>query len=148
MILSFSVFGVPAPQGSFKAVRSQSTGRAVLLQSCARTMPWRSEVAAAAINARGTNSYWPAHGPVELAANFYLPRPSGHRGKRGLRPSAPTLPSKKPDLSKLVRAIEDALIGIAYHDDAQIVRLDVEKRYADDGVVPGLEIELKALESV
>lgn len=37
---------------------------------------------------------------------FYLPRPKGHFNSKGcLRPSAPLLPGKRPDLLKLTRAL-------------------------------------------
>lgn len=46
---------------------------------------------------------------------------------------------RKPDLSKLIRAAEDALTGIVYVDDARITRLVVEKRFAVDSP-PRVEI--------
>jgi Holliday junction resolvase RusA-like endonuclease len=63
---------------------------------------------------------------------FRLPRPKGHYGRRGLRPSAPAYPNVMPDLDKLARAILDALTGIVWRDDAQVVRLDVEKIYHEE----------------
>lgn len=39
-------------------------------------------------------------------------------------------PCVRPDVDKLVRALLDALTGIAYHDDGQVVALSVRKTYA------------------
>jgi len=39
-------------------------------------------------------------------------------------------PCVRPDVDKLVRALLDALTGIAYHDDGQVVALSVRKIYA------------------
>jgi Holliday junction resolvase RusA-like endonuclease len=39
-------------------------------------------------------------------------------------------PCVRPDVDKLVRALLDALTGIAYHDDGQVVALSVRKVYA------------------
>ena len=58
-------------------------------------------------------------------------RPKGHFGKRGLLPSAPIAPIVKPDLLKLARAVEDALSGLVYKDDAQIVREILDKHYGE-----------------
>ena len=47
----------------------------------------------------------------------------------------PSVPKKrkemavKPDLSKLIRATEDAFIGLLYADDAQIVETIARKHY-------------------
>jgi Holliday junction resolvase RusA-like endonuclease len=40
------------------------------------------------------------------------------------------LPVVMPDATKLLRGLEDALTGVVWHDDAQIVSQHVEKRYA------------------
>lgn len=143
--VSFVVLGVAAPQGSFRAAVSRRTGKAFLLQSCKRTMPWRQEVAAMAQQAMALHEHTsPFVGPVRLQLDFYLPRPAGHRGKRGLLPSAPTRPAKKPDLSKLVRAIEDALTSIVYLDDAQVVEIRATKSFADDEV-PGADVRVETV---
>lgn len=147
MTLTFTVLGVAAPQGSFKAIPSRSTGRPFLKQSCARTMPWRKEVAAVArVATQISLGRWPTLSAVLLRVTFYLPRPKGHHGKRGLLPSAPRFPTTKPDLSKLVRALEDALTGIVYRDDAQIVKHRVEKLYSD-GEAPRAIVEVELMES-
>lgn len=41
-------------------------------------------------------------------------------------------PTKKPDNDNIAKAVLDALNGIAYHDDAQIVSLSVDKFYSDE----------------
>jgi len=128
--IEFSVLGTPAPQGSFRAAYSPKSKRAFLIQANKRTMPWRQEVAAAAMQAMQDGGLFKCGGPVSLTATFFMPRPKGHYGKKGLRPSAPRWPDKKPDLSKLLRAIEDAMTGIVYIDDAQIVDCLIGKEYA------------------
>jgi Holliday junction resolvase RusA-like endonuclease len=40
-------------------------------------------------------------------------------------------PTKKPDADNIAKIIADGLNGVAYYDDAQIVSLQVEKRYGD-----------------
>jgi len=66
---------------------------------------------------------------------FWFPRPASHYGiKAGisyLKPTAPIEPisSRVGDLDKLCRAILDALTGVAYLDDRQVVELDARKAY-------------------
>ena len=49
-------------------------------------------------------------------------------------------PTKKPDLSNIVKGIEDALNGLVYKDDSSIVYLSVGKYYSD---VPRVEVILR-----
>jgi Holliday junction resolvase RusA-like endonuclease len=49
----------------------------------------------------------------------------------------------KPDTSNLVKAIEDALNGIAYYDDSQIVKLFAAKVNPRDGEPIGVAIRIQ-----
>jgi Holliday junction resolvase RusA-like endonuclease len=51
--------------------------------------------------------------------------------KKGLRPSVPK--ATKPDADNVAKALCDALNGIAWHDDGQVVELVVRKRHAAQG---------------
>ena len=48
-------------------------------------------------------------------------------------------PTSKPDIDNSVKSIFDALNGVAYHDDSQIVDLSVRKVY---GETPKVEVEI------
>lgn len=147
-LISFTVLGIAAPQGSMRAFVGKKTGRAFMTSDNKRTMPWRQDVAACAERACAVApKLWPITGACEMQVVFCLPRPMGHHGKKGLRKSAPPFPEKKPDLSKLIRAVEDALTGIVYDDDARIVRHDAKKTYADDGQVPHAYVRVTTLDS-
>lgn len=89
------------------------------------------------------------HGPpattaVSVVFRFYLPRPNAHfgsgRNAQRIRPSAPLFPAGKPDVLKLARAIEDALTGVVWKDDSQIVTELIEKCYGDP---PRVEITVR-----
>ena len=43
------------------------------------------------------------------------------------------LPTKKPDADNILKIIADALNGIAYADDKQVVTAEVQKLYAENG---------------
>jgi len=56
--------------------------------------------------------------------------------------SGNTRPTKKPDISNVLKIVEDALNGVAYKDDAQIVHNETDKFY---GEVPRVEVEIREL---
>lgn len=60
---------------------------------------------------------------VTLSVVYSFARPKG-RDRWRLDPCV------RPDVDKLCRALMDALTGIAYHDDGQVVALSVRKIYA------------------
>ena len=64
-------------------------------------------------------------GPMRCEMTFYLPRPKGHSGKRGLHSWAPEYPiaKERDDADKLARCAIDALTGIAWVDDIQVERI-------------------------
>jgi crossover junction endodeoxyribonuclease RusA len=136
--VSFTVAGLPAPQGSKKAIPNRHTGRTILLeQSGAKLKDWRDAVNAAAWQAVYASP--PAvrdvfRGPVGVSLAFTLPRPQS-------APKGRSWPCVRPDLDKLVRAVLDALTGPVLADDGQVVQLWATKSYP--GTVAGA-LELRA----
>lgn len=49
---------------------------------------------------------------------------------------------QKPDSDNIAKAILDALNGVAYYDDSQVVGLTVKKEYGDSARV---EVEIEIL---
>lgn len=135
--IAFTVIGLPAPQGSKRHV-----GRGILVESSKAVKPWREAVKAAAreqMVLRGLSA--PAvPGAVEIWITWFLPRPKKYANK----PLA--LPRSRPDLSKLLRATEDAMTDAGvWEDDACVVGAQVYKRYVGHGSlmdVPGAEIQV------
>jgi len=81
-------------------------------------------------------------GPVKVTLVFYRERPQSHYGVSGLNKSgreAP-FPTTKPDAGKLARGTIDAMTGVMYVDDAQIVEEIAIKRY---GTPPRAEITVE-----
>ena len=54
-------------------------------------------------------------------------------------------PITKPDVTNIAKGIEDALNGIIYKDDSQIVDLHISKYYSDR---PRVEVQIKELEGI
>ena len=137
--VAFDVAGLPVPQGNLRA--GLIAGRARIINSGPKFGPLHAWRGAIATEARAATHELLA-GPVEVRVTFRLPRPAGHSGKRGLLASAPAFPVRKPDADKLGRALLDALTGVVFLDDAQVVDLVVRKRYADIGQQPGAAVEV------
>jgi Holliday junction resolvase RusA-like endonuclease len=126
--VAFTVYGQPAPAGS-KTIGRGSGGHTFIRDSSKKSYPWKKDVAQAAGIAMQGNGL--LEGPLSLELVFHVPRPKGHFGVRGLRPSAPTHPTVKPDVLKLARAVEDAMTGVVFRDDAQIVTEVLQKTYGE-----------------
>jgi crossover junction endodeoxyribonuclease RusA len=126
--LSFTVYGQAQPAGSKVAMRTKQ-GKLLVRDAAKGSRPWKTQVAQAAGEAM--NGTGLLDGALEVSVIFTVPRPKGHFGKRGLRPSAPEHPTTRPDVTKLLRAVEDACTGIVWRDDAQIVAQHAVKRYGE-----------------
>jgi Holliday junction resolvase RusA-like endonuclease len=126
--VQFEVLGVPAPQGSKTAIARN--GRAHVIEGGSATgrakqRSWRIAVAEAAREAAAELEA-PMDGPLHLAVEFRLPMPAS-RPKR-MRELGMAWHTTKPDLSKLIRATEDALTDAGLiRDDARICALRVSK---------------------
>lgn len=146
MRITFSVYGEPRPAGSKRAFafrRKDGSLGANVTDDCAKTKPWQAEVKAAAMEAYSGS---PFDCPLELRLTFLVPRPGYHFRKNGtLKPGYVNVkPTKKPDLLKLARAVEDAMSKVIYRDDALIVEESLAKIYAER---PGVIVTLTPLDA-
>jgi Holliday junction resolvase RusA-like endonuclease len=124
--LYFTVEGTPVPQGSHAVSRA---GR--IYESNKKLAPWRRTVTAAAVDALGGREGFDE--AVYVLLDFWLPRP---------RTVKRVLPTVKPDVDKLTRAVLDALTAAgAWTDDALVLTCHSQKRYADD--LPGVDIKVR-----
>jgi Holliday junction resolvase RusA-like endonuclease len=140
------VYGEPAPQGSKRHV-----GNGVMIESSKKVKPWRQDVVTAALAAyyQDVTGEWlhsdaraPLDGPLAVRMTFTLRKPASAPKTRR------TWPDRKPDLSKLVRSTEDALVTAGViADDARIVDLVAAKRFPGEGLgsltSTGVRIEIE-----
>ena len=140
--LTFTVLGKPAPQGSKRHV-----GRGVMVESSKRCKPWRQDVRHTALDLRPDDWYANMDAAITLSVVFIFARPKSHfRANGQLKPSAPAhCTGRIGDVSKLVRAVEDAMTGILYNDDAQIISLIAHRRFANDREQPCAIITVSAV---
>lgn len=112
----------PQPQGSMSAMVGKDGRARIFHQHSKALKDWRNAVGTMArgahiIEASSTQ-------PIEVEVTFRRPRAASNRG---------TYPVMAPDLDKYLRAVLDALTGIAYYDDAQVCRVIAGKEYGPAG---------------
>jgi crossover junction endodeoxyribonuclease RusA len=136
-MIYINVIGTPAPQGSKRHV-----GHGVMVESSEKVAPWREAVANAAV-AQVPEASRGLDGPINLRVAFRLKAPASASKKR-----LALGPVGAPDLSKLVRATEDALTTAGvWKDDSRVVSIDATKRYALPGEATGAVLMIDLAET-
>lgn len=121
MKIQFSVHGEASGKGSLISGVGKKTGR-VYSHSPKSTIRWEARVAQEAQEAmKGEASLM--EGPLAVIIRFRLPKPKSAKKN--------SLPDKRPDLDKLIRAVLDGMSKIVYKDDGQVTDLSVAKRYGE-----------------
>ena len=82
---------------------------------------------------------------LQVAINAFYPIPqSFSRAKRKAAETGNLRPTTKPDCDNIIKVVLDALNGVAYYDDKQVVCVSCNKYYAETGY---LNIEIKELKN-
>lgn len=131
--ISFQARGIPQPKGSTKAFMRPGMRFPVVTNDNLKTKPWADVVR---LVAQQYAPSLPWDGAVELSVWFSLVRPKS-------LPKKIVHHVKKPDLDKLVRTVKDALKGVIYIDDSQVMYVEAKKKYADDGSAPGVYVVVR-----
>jgi crossover junction endodeoxyribonuclease RusA len=124
---SFIVYSRAAPQGS-----KRHLGNGIMVEASKRVKPFRTDVQGVALEAIPTD--WELGADFHLTVDFHFLRPKSHLTSKGaLTKSAPLYPTGRQigDTDKLIRSVCDALTGIAYYDDSQVVDITAKKRFSD-----------------
>ena len=115
---SIWVEGHPQPQGSMRGFVHK--GRVLLTDSNKKMKPWRAKIASVAAEL-GLPEF---KGAVKMEVVFWLPCP---KYSAKAHEKSDVLPTKRPDLDKLLRAIGDALTDVWFADDSQVVEIHAVK---------------------
>jgi len=132
MTLRFIVYGQAEPAGS-----KRNIGHRRIIDANPKAAEWKRQVAQVVGHAFDGNRL--LEGPLRLELVFYRPRPANHygtgRNQGRVKASAPEYPITRPDCLKQARGIEDALTGVIWRDDSQIVDELLFKRYGSPACV-------------
>jgi Holliday junction resolvase RusA-like endonuclease len=131
MHVTFKVEATPVGKGRPKFARR---GNFVSTYTPTKTRDYEDLIKVAAKQAMGTNE--PLKTPVAAYIYITVPIPQSYPKKRfkacleGLE-----RPCKKPDIDNIIKAYLDAMNGIVYDDDTQVVSLHSTKVYGTVGLV-------------
>jgi crossover junction endodeoxyribonuclease RusA len=128
------VLGTPATQGSKRGFVNK--GRVQLVESSEKTLrPWREAVRSEAQRwvegyddpiARADLLVNLANSPIAVHLHFGMARPQSAPKRRRTWPTG----ARSGDIDKLARACLDALTGVLFADDSQVVELVATKDYS------------------
>ena len=136
-MIRLTISGEAVAQGRPRAVRR---GNSVRLYDPAKSRNYKAYVRmTAALAYKGAL----LDGEIALKIAIYrLPPQSWSKAKTALALAGGIRPATKPDLTNSAKGIEDALNGLIWRDDAQIVHLELDKFYAAE---PRVEITVKKI---
>jgi Holliday junction resolvase RusA-like endonuclease len=156
-ILDFFVEGHPVPGGSKSAFAARRKDGSLvfrkgtnipvvnMVDSGKGNKEWRRTVGWEAKRFMAFKSLL-AGCPLRWIFNFWLKRPQNEfRANGELKDWAKRHHLSSPDVLKLCRSTEDALTGIVWHDDAQVVCGSFSKQYCGQGEKEGVRIRILAI---
>lgn len=136
-MISFIVPGQPQGKGRAKIVKIGGFSR---MATPAKTVAYEGLIAHAAQQAMAGRPM--LEGPVVVDMELHCQVPtSWSKKKQAAALAGELLPTTKPDIDNVVKAVFDGCNGVLWRDDVQAYRLSVVKRYS---ATPGVTV--KALE--
>lgn len=136
-VITFTVPGTPVGKGRPKV--ASRGGKFAQLYTPEKTANYEGLVAHAgqvAMNGRDLIA-----GAVSVQLDIRLPVPaSWSKRKQNEALDGQLLPTKKPDIDNVEKAIFDGLNGVVWNDDVQVVDVTKRKRYS---AVPGVRVVIR-----
>lgn len=136
--ISFTVPGEPRGKARPKVTRTKA-GKS-LTYTPDKTIAYEELVRQRFLQASGGWKFPPASPLIIFVSAFYGIPKSYTKRQRSEIIKGDLLPTKKPDFDNIFKILCDALNGIAYADDAQIVRASIRKNYTEGS--PHVEVSL------
>lgn len=134
----FTVFGKPEGKARPRVTRNHA-------YTPERTRAYEEMVRVAYLQGCGSETIIPAGIPVtvDILAFYAVPKSAPKKLQAQMRNNK-VRPLVKPDWDNVGKIVCDALNGLAWHDDAQVVEAHVEKRY---GLTPMVCVRIEEMSS-
>ncbi|GAA0390292.1 RusA family crossover junction endodeoxyribonuclease [Paenibacillus motobuensis] len=137
MVIQFTVYGEPVAQGRPKFSTAGGFPKAY---DPAKSRDYKDYVRLAATEYAPKV---PLEGPVGMVLTVYRSTPKSFSKKRAVMAEAGQIqPTTKPDVDNYLKGVKDALKGIIWRDDSQVVEVFARKRYS---ARPRIEVKIKEL---
>jgi Holliday junction resolvase RusA-like endonuclease len=138
-MIAFTIPGQPVAKGRPKFARR---GAHVVAYTPAKTASYENLVKMAATTAMCDMK--PTQAPVALSVTLNLQIPASWSKKRRAAAAAGSIyATKKPDADNVLKGIKDGCNGIVWGDDAQVVDIQLTKRYSE---TPGAVVRVVAID--
>lgn len=135
-VIAFTVPGQPVGKGR---PRVSARGGFARLYTPAQTASYESRVAMAGHMAMGDCAVLEGAVAVRLDISVQIPA-SWSRKKQAAALAGEILPTTKPDIDNVEKAIFDGLNNVVWKDDVQVVEVTKKKRYGEQ---PGVRVEVR-----
>ena len=131
-MISFTVYGEPIPWK-----RPRFNGKSKHVYEDSKVREYKAKVIEAFEESGG--KVYEKDVPLRMSVWFYLQVPKSASKKKVADLISKFFPTKRPDNDNLYKGIADALNGIAYYDDSQIVITHIHKLWSEE---PRAEISI------
>jgi Holliday junction resolvase RusA-like endonuclease len=136
MMIVYSVYGEPIGKGR---PRFAKRGNFVSTYTPQKTKTYEDEIRMMAKSAMGASE--PLETPVTVAIYIRVGIPASFsKQKRKDALANIERPTKKPDADNILKCFLDAMNGIVYIDDKQVVNIHLTKVYSE---IPAVEVMVK-----
>ena len=127
----FEVMGVPQGKARARTFYNPKLGKHQSITPD-KTVLYENLIKTSFMDAENKQTFFDGE-PVEMYITAYFPIPKSTTKKDRERIRNKELfPIKKPDSDNIAKVICDALNGVAYHDDTQVVKLEVRKVFTEE----------------
>jgi Holliday junction resolvase RusA-like endonuclease len=130
----FTVPGIPIGKERPRAAR---VGGFIRMYTPKKSLDYETDVAFKASQVMGDHP--PLELPVQMTIKAYYPIAASWTKKKQQQALSGQIVPGKPDLDNVAKAVLDALNGVAYVDDKQVVRLSLTKEFSFE---PRVEVRI------